>query len=74
MFRKVLTGGVLLGGAALAAMACGPLPGTSQCSVGRTDRTILCSDICEDARDARSETERQTIIECAKRDCGDDCK
>lgn len=71
--RRCLVGGVLAC-AAVVAVACGPFPGTSRCKVGNTERTIQCSQICREASEARSETEKDDIRECAEHDCDVQCE
>jgi len=60
--------------AALAVVSCGALPGTSRCTVGGVERTIQCADICKEASEARSNTERDDIRACAEQDCDKQCE
>lgn len=68
---------VLLGlGAGLSACAGTPkgLPGTATCDVGRSEQTIACQDICARANSARSQSDREDLVACARDQCDQDCR
>lgn len=69
--------GALLGlWAALSACSGLPkgLPLTATCTVGRTEQTIACRDICSRANSANSQTDRQDLVACARDQCDQDCR
>jgi hypothetical protein len=69
----------LVGGAGVVlALGCSGIPagapGSATCTVGRTQRTISCQDICRKVQEARSGSERDDLIRCADAECDVDCR
>lgn len=50
------------------------LPGTATCTLGKTERTFACRDICAEAERARGQQDRQDLLDCAEAQCGLTCQ